>query len=111
MATMLTSLDSRPRSRPHAPAAPGPRRVPAPARAPRPVAVRDRAELGVLRRMADGDERALAELHDRWARSVHAAVLRLVGDPEAAEEIVEATIWQAWQHASRYMPARGDVST
>ena len=111
MATMLTSLDSPPRSGLHAPAASGPRPVPAPARASRPVVLRDSAELGVLRRMAAGDERALAELHDRWARSVHAAVLRLVGDPEAAEEIVEATFWQAWQQASRYEPARGAVST
>lgn len=103
MATMLISLDC--------PAGSSPRPTHAPARSSRPISVRDRAELAVLRRMAAGDERALAELHDRWARSVHAAVLRLVGDPEAAEEIVEATFWQAWQQASRYEPARGAVST
>lgn len=73
--------------------------------------IRDGAELDLVHRMAAGDERALGEIYDRWARSVQAAVLRLVGDPEAAEEIVEATFWQAWQQAARYEPARGAVST
>ncbi len=98
MATMLSSFDYT--------------TVPAPATPARQDRLlRDRAELSLVRRMAGGDERALGELYARWARSVHAAVLRIVGDPENAEEIVEATFWQAWQQASRYEPTRGAVST
>jgi RNA polymerase sigma-70 factor, ECF subfamily len=68
-------------------------------------------ELSLLRRMAAGDERALGALYDRWAGPLYASVLRMVGDPGIAEEIVAATFWQAWQQASRYEPSRGAVST
>lgn len=98
MATMLSSIDYATAPLSSSPARPD-------------RFLRDRAELSLVRRMAGGDERALGELYGRWARSVHAAVLRIVGDPENAEEIVEATFWQAWQQAARYEPARGAVST
>ena len=68
-------------------------------------------ELALLRRMAAGDERALGELCDRWARPVHAAVLRLLDDPSQADDIVALTFWQAWRQAARYEPTRGAVST
>ena len=89
--------------------APPPVRPPVPAPAPDPA--RPTGEAALLRRMAAGDERALGELYERWSRPVHATVLGIVGDPGNAEEIVEATFWQAWRQAARYEPSRGAVST
>lgn len=68
----------------------------------------DDAEL--LRRMAAGDESALGELYDRWSPLVHSVVIRVVGDPDDAEELVEETFWQAWRQAGRYDASRGGIS-
>jgi RNA polymerase sigma-70 factor, ECF subfamily len=68
----------------------------------------DDAEL--LRRMAAGDEAALGALYDRWAPLVHSVVMRVVGDADDAEELVEETFWQAWRQAGRYDASRGGIS-
>jgi RNA polymerase sigma-70 factor, ECF subfamily len=64
----------------------------------------------LLRRMAAGDEAALGALYDRWAPLVHSVVLRVVGDADDAEELVEETFWQAWRQAGRYDASRGGIS-
>jgi RNA polymerase sigma-70 factor, ECF subfamily len=65
----------------------------------------------LVRRMSTGDTQALARLYERWSRPVHALVVRLVRDPDDADDVVEDTFYQAWRQASRYQPARGAVST
>jgi len=65
----------------------------------------------LVRRMAAGDEAALGELHDRYSTLLHSVVLRIVGDADDAEEVLEETFWQAWRQASRYEPGRGGIST
>lgn len=60
--------------------------------------------------MAAGDESALGTLYDRWSSLVHSVVLRVVGDPDDAEELVEETFWQAWRQAGRYDASRGAIS-
>ena len=71
-------------------------------------ALGDRA---LLARMADGDERALGALYDRWAAVVYALVVRIVGDRDEAEDVVEDVFWQLWRQAPRYEETRGAVST
>ena len=66
---------------------------------------------GLLARMAAGDERALGALYDRWSAITHALALRIVGDRDEAEDVVEETFWQLWRQASRYAESRGSVST
>ena len=61
--------------------------------------------------MSAGETRALAQFYERWSRSVHALVVRLVRDPDDADDVVEDTFYQAWRQASRYEPSRGAVST
>src|SRR5689334_1501132 len=66
-------------------------------------------DAGTVRRIADGDDRALGALYDRWGRTVYAMVSALLGDRGEAEDTVEATFWQAWQTAGSYEPAQGTV--
>src|SRR3954447_13249551 len=65
----------------------------------------------LVRRMAESDERALAELYDRWHPVVHGVVGRMLRQPDEVEEVVEEIFWQAWRQASRFDPARGAVQT
>ena len=68
-------------------------------------------DVALLRRMADGDEQALAALFDRWQSLVHAVVLRIVRQRDDVEDVVEEAFWQAWRQADRYEAARGSVQT
>ena len=69
------------------------------------------ADLELVRRMAAGDESALGTLYDRYSPLLHAVALRIVGDPDDAEEVLEDAFWQAWRQAGRYEQARGGLST
>ena len=75
---------------------------------PSPSASEDRE---LVARMSAGDDTALAQLYDRWSRSVFALVVHLVRDADDAEDVVEEAFWQAWRQASRYEASRGEVGT
>ena len=55
--------------------------------------------------------RSLAHLHDDWAGPLHAFAIRRLGDREAAEEVVQDTLLNAWRHRDRFDPARGSEAT
>ena len=69
------------------------------------------ADHELVRRMAAGDQAALGELHDRFTTLVHSVALRIVGNADDAEEVLEATFWQAWRQAARYEERRGGIGT
>jgi len=69
------------------------------------------ADLELVRRMAAGDEAALGTLYDRYSPLLHSVALRIVGDADDAEEVLEDTFWQAWRQAGRYEETRGGIST
>lgn len=55
------------------------------------------------------EEQALAQVYDRYGRSVYALVLRITGDAGAAEEISLDAFWQLWQQADRFDEAQGSL--
>ncbi len=81
------------------------------ARPAAPAAAGPEGDRELVRRMAAGDESALGELYDRFTPLLHSVVLRIVGDADDAEEVVEETFWQAWRQAGRYEESRGGIST
>jgi len=80
---------------------------------PRPAASALRAsdELALVRRMADGDADALAELYDRFAPILLAVTRRILGAAGDAEEVLQESFLQAWNQAGRYDSGRSSVST
>lgn len=56
------------------------------------------------------DERALAQLYDRYGGAVYALALRVTGDPGAAEEISVDAFWQLWQQAERFDATQGSLA-
>jgi RNA polymerase sigma-70 factor (ECF subfamily) len=63
----------------------------------------------LIREMASGDSGALSRFYDRWSGDVYAIAIAIVRVPQDAEEIVEDVFWQAWNQASRFDSARGQV--
>lgn len=66
-------------------------------------------DLRVVREMAAGKTAALTKFYDRWSGDVYSIAIAIVRVPQDAEEVVEDVFWQAWNQASRFDAARGQV--
>ena len=64
----------------------------------------------LIGRAADGDERAMAELYDRYGQVLYAVAYRIVGQRADAEEVVLDAFAQAWRDATRFETSRGSVA-
>jgi RNA polymerase sigma-70 factor (ECF subfamily) len=64
-------------------------------------------EAGLLARIAEGDERALEALHDRYAPAVRAVALRVTRAERFADEVAQDVFMAVWREAGRYDPQRG----
>ena len=60
-------------------------------------------------RLAAGDDRALAEIFDRLAPVVYGAALRVTGERNAAQDVVQDVFVELWMHPDRYDPAAGTL--
>jgi RNA polymerase sigma-70 factor (ECF subfamily) len=67
------------------------------------------ADVALVRRIMDGDETALASLYDRYSPLVYSVALRVLRDPQAAEEVLQDIFYQLWRTADRFDPARGSL--
>ncbi len=74
---------------------------------PPDVAIPSDAEL--MAAVAAADQLAFAALYDRHVTVLHGSVVRFLGDPGAAEEVVQETFLALWQRASQYERAAGSV--
>ncbi|KUG53504.1 RNA polymerase subunit sigma [Serinicoccus chungangensis] len=63
----------------------------------------------VIRRIADGDQQALAELYDLVSPRIFGLALRIVRDRSLAEEVTQDVFVQIWRQAAEVDPARGSV--
>jgi RNA polymerase sigma-70 factor, ECF subfamily len=79
-------------------------------RVPAPASVEASAvDRALLARIARQDETALAALYDRHARVLYALALRIVGDRELGQEVLQDTFLRCWKGAEQYDPDRGHV--
>jgi RNA polymerase sigma-70 factor (ECF subfamily) len=65
----------------------------------------------LLRRVAQGDERALKALYDQHAGRIFAAASRLLGNVGEAEEIVQETFFEVWRRAETFDAERGSPTS
>jgi RNA polymerase sigma-70 factor (ECF subfamily) len=61
----------------------------------------------LVARLANGDAAALEMLYDRYVRQCFGLALRLVGEPQLAEEIVQEVFLKLWAQPSRYSAQKG----
>ncbi len=73
--------------------------------------VRDSGDEDLMGLVAGGDERALSELYDRYSRPVYATGVRLLGDAQLAEDLVQDAFTSVWRSAASFDPARASFAT
>jgi RNA polymerase sigma-70 factor (ECF subfamily) len=64
----------------------------------------------LIARVARSDSTALEALYDRYAPTVMGIALKIVGDPVAAEGVLQETFWQVWQGAAAYQLQGGSFT-
>jgi len=76
------------------------------------LGVKDVADEVLVQRVAQsGDERAISELYDRYARLVYGAGMRYLGDRSLAEDLVQDVFTAVWRGAASFDPARASFAT
>jgi len=63
-------------------------------------------DLLVLKRIAGGDQQAVATLYQQRGALLYSLVLRMLGDEMEAQEVMQDTFLQIWRRAPQYDPAR-----
>jgi len=58
----------------------------------------------LVRRLIEGDSKALGEVYDWYGLSVYRVVLRMIDDPGVAEELVQDTFLRFWNRAHLLQP-------
>jgi RNA polymerase sigma-70 factor, ECF subfamily len=76
----------------------------------RPI-VKGMADEELVGQVAQGNERALSELYDRYARPVYATGVRLLRDSHLAEELVQDSFTNVWRGAASFDPKRARFAT
>ena len=61
--------------------------------------------------MARGDRAALAALYDRYCTLMFSVALRMLRDRQAAEDLLQDVVVEAWRRAGTYSASRGTVRT
>ena len=64
----------------------------------------------LLARVRAGEERALLTLYDRYHRLLLSLALRVVGERETAEEVLQDAFLKVWRGSATYDMGRGSVS-
>ena len=70
-----------------------------------------RTDEELLAAISNGDERALADLYDRFGRVAYALALRVVRDPALAQDAVQDAFLSAWRTAASFDLRRGKAQT
>ena len=64
-----------------------------------------------MRLVMRGEQSALEELMSRWTRPVYSLALRILRNPELAEEVTQDVFLKVWKHAALFEEQRGAFSS
>lgn len=74
------------------------------------LANREREDEALVKRVANGDATALEMLYNHYGQPIYALALRIVRDPQIAEDLTQEVFVRLWRYAGTYDPARGRFS-
>ena len=66
-------------------------------------------EATLLARIARRDTTAFETLYDRYSRPVYSLALRMLGNPQAAQEVAQEIFLHIWRGAGEFIPTRGSA--
>ncbi len=72
---------------------------------------RNEADLRLMKRIIGRDQRAFAELYDRYTSVIYTMVLRMVKSTAEAEDLVQEIFVQIWKKAHLFAESKGSVYT
>ena len=61
--------------------------------------------------ISNGDKIALESLYSRYSRPVYSIAVKMLRDPNAAEEVTQDTFFNVWRRAGSYKSNRGKVTS
>jgi len=71
----------------------------------------DGKDIALIEAVRRGDRRAFETLYGRFAGAVYSLALKITRDRLDADDVTVETLWQVWNRAGRYDPARGGLTT
>jgi len=69
------------------------------------------SDTDLIGRVSEGDAGALEILYERYNRIVYSFALRIVGDPQIAEELLQEVFFRTWQQGKAFRENRGAFVT
>jgi RNA polymerase sigma-70 factor, ECF subfamily len=69
------------------------------------------SDADLIVRVAERDPAALEVLYDRYSRVVYSFALRIVADPQIAEELLQEVFLRTWQQGAAFRESRGAFVT
>ncbi len=69
------------------------------------------ADEDLITLLVEGDARAFATLYDRHGRAAYSLAYRMMGEKQAAEDLVQDSLLKVWRGAESYRTERGSVRT
>lgn len=64
----------------------------------------------LIARIRSGEPDAMSALYDRFSRIVYAVALRVLGDPMAAEDVLQEVFMQLWRNPQLFDSSRGSMA-
>ena len=61
--------------------------------------------------VARGETEAIELLYERYAATIMGLAIKMLGEPVAAEEVVQETFWRVWRNADSFQAKQGRFST
>lgn len=71
----------------------------------------EESDAELIARVASGESRALGVLYDRYSRVVYSFAVRIVSDPQLAEEVMQEVFFRVWQQGGAFSSTRGSLIT
>jgi RNA polymerase sigma-70 factor, ECF subfamily len=63
----------------------------------------------LLERVAAGDVESFSVVYDRYSRFVYSLAWKMLGDPQAAQEVTQEVFEAIWRSAGAFTPGRGNA--
>src|SRR5688572_30462770 len=68
-------------------------------------------ETSLIENLKAGDEKALSLLYDKYAPALYGIILKIVKQPELAEDVLQESFVKIWTNIAQYDSARGRLFT